>query len=356
MKNDISSEKIVFLQDKRTNFMLKRYAIVAAAALFVLAAACAPERRYTTVEGTMLGTSLRVVADVKGTSARELYAAVMELDREAKASMSIFDEGSLLSRLNRNETDSVDRHIAFNLHLADSVGALSGGRYDVTVKPLVEAWGFAGREAVAEPNIDSILGFVGREKVRIENGRLVKSDPRVQLDFNSVAKGYTVDLLAALVEGRGAENYLVDIGGEVRCRGVNRRGEPWRIGVETPFDGNMTDGDFIQRRVSLTDGALATSGNYRRYYLDAAGRKVAHTIDPRTGRSVLSRLLSVTVAAPTCAEADALGTMFLALGADEALAAAGRMPGAKVYFILAGERDGEYEEYVSPAMQELILP
>jgi len=331
---------------------------MAAGAALLLAAGCAEPApdAYLTVEGTMLGTSLRVVADVKRTSVRELYAAVMELDREAKASMSIFDEGSLLSRLNRNETDSVDRHIAFNLHLADSIGALSGGRYDVTVKPLVEAWGFAGREAVAEPNVDSILRFVGREKVHIENGRLVKSDPRVQIDFNSVAKGYTVDLLAALVERRGAENYLVDIGGEVRCRGVNRRGEPWKIGVETPFDGNMTDGDFIQRRVSLTDGALATSGNYRRYYLDAAGRKVAHTIDPRTGRSVLSRLLSVTVAAPTCAEADALGTMFLALGADEALAAAGRMPGAKVYFIFAGERDGEYEEYVSPAMQELILP
>ena len=125
----------------------------------------------------------------------------MELDREAKASMSIYDSTSLVSRLNRNETDSVDRHIAFNLHLADSIGALSDGRYDVTVKPLVEAWGFAGRERADNPNVDSILAFVGREKVRVEGGRLVKDDPRVQLDFNSVAKGYTVDLLAALVGG-----------------------------------------------------------------------------------------------------------------------------------------------------------
>ena len=170
-------------------------------------------RTYTVVDGTMLGTTLHVVADVEGVSSQELYAAVMELDREAKASMSIFDPASLLSRLNRNETDSVDRHIAFNLRLADSIGALSGGRYDVTVKPLVEAWGFAGKAAQAHPNVDSILDFVGREKVRIERGRLVKSDPRVQLDFNSVAKGYTVDLLAELVERFGAENYIVDIGG-----------------------------------------------------------------------------------------------------------------------------------------------
>ena len=315
---------------------------------------CGGKVSYTTVDGTMLGTTLHVVADVQGTSPQELYAAVMALDREAKASMSIFDPASLLSRLNRNETDSVDRHIAFNLRLADSISSLSDGRYDVTVKPLVEAWGFAGKEAQENPNVDSILEFVGREKVRVEGGRLVKDDPRVQLDFNSVAKGYTVDLLAGLVEKYGAENYIVDIGGEVRCRGLNRQGRAWRIGVETPFDGNMSDGEYLQKRIQMTGGGLATSGNYRRFYLDGEGNKVAHTIDPRTGRSALSRLLSVTVAAPTCAEADALGTMFLAMGADDALAAVERMPGVKAYFILAGD-GGENEEYVSPAMEALIL-
>ena len=316
---------------------------------------CAGRPDFTVVDGVMLGTTLHVVADVKGVSSQELYAAVMELDREAKASMSIYDPMSLLSRLNRNETDTVNRHIAFNLHLADSIGALSDGRYDVTVKPLVEAWGFAGKERTEHPNIDSILEFVGREKVRVAGGRLVKDDPRVQLDFNSVAKGYTVDLLAALVEKYGAENYIVDIGGEVRCRGVNRQGQAWRIGVETPFDGNMSNGEYLQKRIQMTGGGMATSGNYRRFYLDKEGNKVAHTIDPRTGRSALSRLLSVTVVAPTCAEADALGTMFLAMGADDALAAVGRMPGVKAYFILAGAGEDEYEEYVSPAMEALVM-
>lgn len=316
---------------------------------------CAGRPDFTVVDGVMLGTTLHVVADVKGVSSQELYAAVMELDREAKASMSIYDPMSLLSRLNRNETDTVDRHIAFNLHLADSIGALSDGRYDVTVEPLVEAWGFAGKERTEHPNIDSILEFVGREKVRVAGGRLVKDDPRVQLDFNSVAKGYTVDLLAALVEKYGAENYIVDIGGEVRCRGVNRQGQAWRIGVETPFDGNMSNGEYLQKRIQMTGGGMATSGNYRRFYLDKEGNKVAHTIDPRTGRSALSRLLSVTVVAPTCAEADALGTMFLAMGADDALAAVGRMPGVKAYFILAGAGEDEYEEYVSPAMEALVM-
>lgn len=324
----------------------------------VLAAAafcgCAGRSSYTTVDGVMLGTTMHIVADIKGADAQALYAAAMQLDAEAKRSMSIFDEGSLLSRLNRNETDSVDRHIAFNLRLADSIGALSDGRYDVTVKPLVEAWGFAAKERTEHPNVDSILEFVGREKVRIEDGRLRKDDPRVQLDFNSIAKGYTVDLLAELVERFGAGNYIVDIGGEVRCRGVNALGNPWRIGIESPFDGNMTNGEYLQKRIALHSGGLATSGNYRRFYLDSEGNKVAHTIDPRTGRSALSRLLSVTVAAPSCAEADAMGTMFLAMGADDALSAAAAMPGVKVYFILAGV-GGTYEEYVSPAMKELIM-
>lgn len=116
----------------------------------------------------------------------------------------------------------------------------------------------------------------------------------------------------------------------------------------------MSDGAYLQRRIRMNAGGLATSGNYRRFYLDESGRKVAHTIDPRTGRSVVSRLLSVTVAAPTCAEADALGTMLLAMGADDALAAVQRLPGLQAYFILAGEQ-GEYEEYVSPAMKPLLM-
>ena len=214
-----------------------------AALCALLAAGCRKPAPYVEVDGAMLGTRMHVVADFDPARRAEFYAAAMALDAEAKASMSLFDEGSLLSRLNRNETDSVDRHIAFNLALADSVGALSGGYYDATVAPLVEAWGFAGRGREEAPDVDSLLRFVGRTKVCVEAGRLRKEDPRVRLDFNSVAKGYTVDLLAALAERFGARNYIVDIGGEVRCRGVNRTGGAWRVGIETPFDGNMTEGE-----------------------------------------------------------------------------------------------------------------
>ena len=323
--------------------------------VLVLAASCDRRAEYLTASGAMLGTTFQATGDITDCTAQELYRAIMQIDAEAKASMSIFDETSLLSRLNRNETDSVDRHIVRNLALAERVSGLSGGRYDVTVKPLVEAYGFAGHEREAQVNVDSILRFVGHEKIRVRGGRLVKDDPRVQIDLNSIAKGYAVDRVAELLERCGARNYLVDVGGEIRCRGVNSQGNPWRVGIETPFDGNMSEGDYVSVRVRLNDGAMATSGNYRRFYRDAAGNKISHTIDPTTGRSVTSRLLSATVVADNCAEADAMATMYLSLGADKAIALSRKIPDAKVYFILDDGKDG-YEIYCSPAMQEMMIP
>jgi len=315
---------------------------------------CGGKVSYTTVDGTMLGTTLHVVADVQGTSPQELYAAVMALDREAKASMSIFDPASLLSRLNRNQTDSVDRHIAFNLRLADSISSLSDGRYDVTVKPLVEAWGFAGKEAQENPNVDSILAFVGRQKVRIENGRLIKDDPRVQLDFNSIAKGYTVDLRAQLVE-------------LVRRQELHRRHRR-----RSPLQGRQPAGESVAHRhrdpvrrqhVERRIPPAAYRDDRRRPghlgqlppFLPRCQRQQDRPHDrPPHGAQRRFAPAVVTVSAPTCAEADALGTMFLAMGADDALAAAKSMPRMKVYFILADGADG-YEEYVSPAMKAAIM-
>ena len=327
--------------------------LIHVAAIALMLVGCAPQPTYKTVGGTMLGTTLSVIADAPHTQG-ELYAACMQIDREAKQSMSIFDPASLLSRINRGETDSLDRHITRNILLADSVSRLSEGAYDITVAPLVKAWGFAGKQAETTPNVDSILTFVGYQKIRIERGRLIKADPRMALDLNSIAKGYTVDLVAEWLENEGVTNYLVDIGGEVRCRGVNRQGNAWRIGIETPFDGNMSDGDYISRRITLNEGALATSGNYRRFYLDGEGRKVAHTIDPRTGYSRLSTLLSATVIAPTCAEADALCTMLMALGDKAVRTFCEQRPELPVCLIFAGA-ETEYAEYLSPAMQQCII-
>ena len=171
--------------------------------VLVLAASCDRRAEYLTASGAMLGTTFQATGDITDCTAQELYRAIMQIDAEAKASMSIFDSTSLLSRINRGETDSLDEHIIYNLRLAERFSRLSEGHYDVTVKPLVDTWGFAGHEAERTPNLDSLLQFVGYRRVHIRDGRLVKDDPRVQLDFNSIAKGYTVDLVAALMERCG---------------------------------------------------------------------------------------------------------------------------------------------------------
>ena len=297
--------------------------------------------RYVKVEGEALGTFVVVTCNTDKDEA-DIADIVARVDAEAKASMSIFDDESLLSRINRGETDEVDEHIARNIEIAGRFTELSDGAYDVTVKPLTEAWGFAAEQRMGEePNIDSLLQFVGFEKIGVEDGRLIRDDERVQLDFNSIAKGYTVDLVAEELEKMGADDYLVNIGGEIRCKGENPKGERWSIAIETPYDGNF-EMDSYQKIVHLTDCGLATSGNYRRFYYTDDGRKVAHTIDPRTGRSVISDLLSVTVVAPTCAEADAAATMFMAMGSEggalELARSCEEEYGWKYYFIFA---DGE---------------
>ena len=196
------------------------YRLVLLLAALLCVAGCRPSTHYVTVEGSVLGTTFRIKARTT-LPADEIYTEVMALDEEMKHSMSIFDETSLLSRINRGESDSLDSHLIYNILAADSVSRLSDGMYDITVKPLVEAWGFAGKEGQKTPNIDSILPLVGYRKIRIEGNRLVKDDPRIQLDFNSIGKGYMVDLIARMLERNGSENYLVTIAGSGRCRGVD---------------------------------------------------------------------------------------------------------------------------------------
>ena len=194
--------------------------------------------------------------------------------------------------------------------------------------------------------------------------RLVKDDPRIQLDFNSIGKGYMVDLIARMLERNGSENYLVTIAGSGRCRGVNEQGGKWRIGIETPYDNNFSDRD-LQRIAEVTDISYTTSGNYRRFYYTPDGRKIAHTIDPVTGRSAVSRLLSATVFCDNAARADALGTMFMSLGSERAVAKARELEreGVMAYFIFATEKaDGrqrdespdDYETWASPALEKLL--
>ena len=305
-------------------------------ATLLLSVGCAPRNEYVTVEGYMLGTTFRIVAKT-ALAQKQVYAEAMVIDSTAKSSMSIFNTQSLISRINAGVTDSLDIHLIRNIAVAARMYRLSDGYYDITVKPLTDAYGFAKKRKIEHPNVDSLLQFVGFEKFRVVGSRIVKSDNRLQLDLNSLAKGYTVDLLADRLEALGCGDYIVEVGGEIRTSGLSPRGDVWRVGVDTPFEGNQSPGEYQQAVIELSDRALATSGNYRRYYTDSEGNKIVHTINPKTGKGVISTLLSATVVANRCVEADAMATMFMAMGTDRAVQVAESLKdkGVEVYFIIA---------------------
>ena len=319
-----------------------RYFTILAA---LLLAGCSPVSQYRTVDGSMLGTTYHIVAETSLSSER-IFEEMQRINLEAIASMSIFNPNSQLSRINRNESDSVDIHIARNIDVAAKVNALTP-RYDITVKPLVEAYGFAAKNREAKPNIDSLIQFVGFDKFHLEGNHIIKTDSRLQIDLNSVAKGYVVDLIAEWLDRQGAENYIVEVGGEICAKGVNAKGIAWRVGVDTPFDNNNSPGAHQQKVVQISGLALATSGNYRRFYYNDAGERISHTLNPQTGRSQTTSLLSATVIAPRCAVADALATAFMASGENEAIALAKRLcDSIQVYFVLAPEQGKEeYREF-----------
>lgn len=287
------------------------------AALLLLAlSGCTPQ--YQTFEGTALGTLFRITAG--GRITPTLRAELTTLFDEANKEMSVFDDNSLLSRINRGETDSLSANIIYCIEMAHRVSELSGGAYDITIQPLVEAYGFSGDDPDFTPNLDSLLPLVDYRNIEIVEGRLVRP-AGVQIGLNSIAKGAVVDMAAALLEDAGFEDYMVDIGGEIFCRGKSPSGRDWRIGVETPFEGNFSlTGEYIEAVLSLSGAGMATSGNYRNFHTDAEGRKLTHIIDPHTGANTESNLLSATVIAENCALADAYGTMLMALGYDDALA------------------------------------
>ncbi len=316
---------------------------------------------FISLSGEMLGTQYNITAELPRGSARLVTKRAEELDQKMKREMSIFDTESQLSKINRGESNLTTPWIEQNIRLADSISRLSGGIYDITCAPLVKAWGFAGGKPRydIEPNIDSLLAFVGYQTISLSEGRLVRQDPRTQIDLNSIAKGFAVDRLAEIVAHAGGSNYMVDIGGELVTMGTNPKGGSWRIGIETPIDGNMSSGDYLQQRLAIAPDnrlrGMATSGNYRRFHLSPSGEKVVHTINPITGRAESSTLLSVTVMARSCAEADALATMLLAAGDSRAEELAKSIEGCEVYLIYNKEDNEGYRIFCSEGMQSLVM-
>lgn len=316
--------------------------------LLALAACQSQTPQYTHLEGQAQGTTFHITyLDAEG---RTFSGSVDSIFRLMDRSMSLWDSTSVISRVNRNEAGVVvDEHFAAVFKRSQEVSAATDGVFDITVGPLVRAWGFSYKKGLPPPDsaqVDSLRQVIGFQKIRLENGVLQKNDPRIEVDMNAIAQGYTVDVLADFLKKHGVRHYMIEVGGEVRTLGQNERGEPWRIGIDKPVEGEAK-GRPLQTVVPISGKALATSGSYRKF-VERDGKKYSHAIDPRTGYPITHNLLSVTVVADDCTTADAYATAFLVLGLEKSLEIAQRQ-GIQLYAIYA---DAEGKLQVASTLEE----
>ncbi len=268
-------------------------------------------------------------------------------------SASNYKDQSIISKVNRNESVVLDDIFIGNFKLAMRVSRETNGDFDITVRPLVEAWGFGKKKAedMDSSIVKNILEYVGYHKVKLDSGRIIKTDSRLQLDFDALAQGYSVDVLAKYLESIGVKYYLIDVGGEIYASKSKPDGDLWKVGVETPKD-SATYGESLSAVFPLSLKGMATSGNYRKFYVKD-GIKYAHTINPHSGYPIASRLLSVTVIAKTAAAADAYATSFMVMGLDKSKKFVSKHPELEVFFIFSDSK-GEYGYFTSDGLKDII--
>ncbi|MDP4291021.1 MAG: FAD:protein FMN transferase, partial [Bacteroidota bacterium] len=270
------------------------------------------------------------------------------------SSCSIYKPNSIISRFNNNDpTVKADKDFTTVFNKAMEVSEKSGGAFDLTVGQLVRAWGFSikGKMKMDAKRVDSLKQYVGYQKIKLVNGKVIKKNPNIQLDFNAIAQGYSSDVLARFLESKGIKNYLIDVGGEVLGRGQKPDGSKWSVGIEKPAKDSLQK-QQLEAVVTLDNRALSTSGNYRKYFI-RNGVKYSHTIDPFTGYPVHHTLLAVSVLAENSITADAYGTVFLVMGMDKALDFIKRNPGLEAYFIYSDEK-GNLKTNCSPGFRKII--
>jgi thiamine biosynthesis lipoprotein len=281
----------------------------------------------------------------------------LEIDSILKAfdqSLSLWVPNSIISMVNEADTAiEVDEYFTDNFNIAQEVATKTNGAFDPTVGNLTRAWGFGfdASKNVDTHIVDSILEFTGYQKVRIKDGYFIKDDPRISIDFNAIAQGYSVGLLGNFLEQKGIENYLVDIGGEVKAKGNKPDGTEWKVGIEKPAE-NRNDARDLKAIVLLKNKSIATSGNYRKFY-EEEGVRYSHTINPKTGYPVQHSLLSVSVLADNTAIADAYATAFMVMGLEKASQFINNDPSLEAFFIYTDE-EGNYQTFMTNGFRAVI--
>jgi len=302
---------------------------------------------YYSIRGFTQGTDYMVKYSSPDTT--DYKKQIEQILSEIDTSMSTYNNSSVISKVNNNDqTVQLDKYFVEVFSVAQNISQKTQGAFDITVGPLVNAWGFGQKEIpkVDSAAVDSIMKFVGYEKIRLEDGNIFKEDERLRIDMNAIAQGYTVDVIAEFLDDQGVENYLVEVGGEVMTKGISPSSRQWRVGIDKPIDSNNVAGQNLQAIVKLENRALVTSGNYRNFYVKN-GVKYAHTINPKTGYPVEHPLLSVSVFADDCVVADAYATAFMVMGMERSKKMVNELDGIEAYFIYSDDEGDFNVDYTS---------
>lgn len=295
--------------------------------------------KYIYNEGFIYGTMYHIVYE--SPEGKDLQEEITKKLNEYNMIFSTYEEESVISKVNNNQPVKLDPLFIECFKRSMEISEITNGAFDITAGPMVNAWGFGpeDKKRMTDEIVDSLKQITGYQKIRLEDGKIIKEHPEMKLDMSAVAKGFTSDLLAKFLDEKGCENYMVEIGGEVVALGENERGRVWTIGISKPDENAFFASNDIQAKVQLPEDAMATSGNYRNYY-EENGQRFAHTIDPRMGYPVQHSLLSATVLADDCMTADAFATAFMVMGLEKSVELTKDLPELKVYFIYSDENGG----------------
>jgi thiamine biosynthesis lipoprotein len=311
---------------------------------FIIISACNPQKQYIKNQGFVFGTSYHFIYEDngKGSLEKEVMAAL----RNYSNSLSNYDTSSIISKINRNIEVKTDSLFSACFNTAQEISISTNGAFDITVAPIVNAWGFGFKnmENVDSSLIDSLMQFVGFKKVKFIKGKIIKEFPGTQLDVSAIGKGQGVDVAANILGKHGIENYMVEIGGELRAKGRKMDGSLWSVGIDKPVEQTSLEQRQLQEIIKLSDISMATSGNYRQFY-EKDGIKYSHTINPITGYPARHSLLSATILAPNCMTADAYATACMVMGLKESIKLIEEHAELEAYFIY--DSAGTFSTYIS---------
>lgn len=320
--------------------------------LFLFFANLAYSQEAIKIEGNAQGTTYHITYFDKEN--RDFSLDIETILQDFDKSVSTYLPTSIISQINANKKNVVaDRYFIACFNKAKEIWKNTDGAFDPTVYPLVNAWGFGPgkKQKIEKPRIDSILQFVGFNLIELKGNRVIKKDPRVALDFNAFAQGYSVDVVSEFLTSKAISSYMVEIGGEVYAKGKKPDGSNWKVGIEKPIDNKETENP-LKAIVKLENMAIATSGNYRRFVVED-GIKYAHHIDPKTGYPTKNNLLSASIFSPECISSDANATGVLVMGLEKAKVFLEQHKELQAYLIYSDEH-GNYQTYETPGIRAIL--